>query len=305
MDPQIELAYGSASYVAEKYRTQPDELLAAGDAIGLHSHAWRWQGDRCGWVADHHDQAWVDECLELAVRSYTESLGSMPTYHRYGAQFTSTATMNRLARLGIGIDMTVAPGEPPNRDADLPGTRWTGKTGDFRWAPRSPYRPSVEDYLRPARMGGDGLWELPMTSTRWVSPRSAGPGMGSRLAHPVRTAYGVRRKLANAWGLRRGGSRPPAEGTDDRADGHRLLAIWAGAPDPAHSWPVAFDAASELEKPHLAFAVRTEMASNAQQLRRFTAILVDELGRDPRAATVTFCTPQGVLEAMGLPEETR
>ena len=80
--------------------------------------------------------------------------------------------------------------------------------------------------------------------------------------------------------------------------------MWGSRPDPSDFWAIAFDAASELEQPYLAFAVRTEMASNAQQRRRLTAILVDELAKDARADTVRFCTPQEVLGTMGLLEGT-
>jgi len=128
--------------------------------------------------------------------------------------------------------------------------------------------------------------------------------MRSRLNHPVRTGRGLRRRLVNAWGVRRGRSRPLAEGVVARAHGHRLLAMWAAPPDPAHFWAIAFDAASELEQPYLAFAVRTDIASNAERRQRFNAILIEELGKDRRADTVTFCTPKGVLEAMGLLERT-
>jgi hypothetical protein len=305
MDPQIALAYGSASYIAEKYRPQLDDLVAAGDAIGLHTHAWRWRADRRVWIADHRDQAWIDECLEQGVRAYAESLGTTPAFHRFGAQFMSTDTMNRLAQLGITIDLTVEPGEPANRDVHLPGTRWTGRTGDFRRAPRSPYRPRLDDYCRPAPTGSDGLWELPLTSARWEEPRNQGPGMRSRLNHPLRTARGARRRVVTAWGLRRQRWHPASDGADPGVHGHRLLAMWAAWPDPASFWPIAFDAAAELERPYMAFAVRTDVGARPEQLRRFQAILVDEMGKEPRADTVTFSTPQGVLAAMGLLEGTR
>ena len=143
-----------------------------------------------------------------------------------------------------------------------------------------------------------------MTSARWVKPRGQRPGLRSRLNHPLRTVRAGRRKLVSAWGLRNGRSRAWAEGPDDRADGHRLVAMWGGGPDPADFWTIAFDAANELDRPYLAFAVRTETASKAEQRRRFTAILIDELAKDPRADTVRFCTPQEVLATMGLLEGT-
>ena len=61
MDPQVAVAYGSAGWAAERYGPQFESLCAAGDELGLHTHAWRSVGD--GWVTDHGDQAWVNHCV--------------------------------------------------------------------------------------------------------------------------------------------------------------------------------------------------------------------------------------------------
>src|SRR4051812_18772755 len=42
LDPQIELTYGSAGWAIQRYRPLLDALLAEGDEIGIHPHAWRW-----------------------------------------------------------------------------------------------------------------------------------------------------------------------------------------------------------------------------------------------------------------------
>ena len=52
-DPQIELAYGSPTYVVDRYGDDIERLSAQGDAIGTHPHAWRWDADRQRWIADH------------------------------------------------------------------------------------------------------------------------------------------------------------------------------------------------------------------------------------------------------------
>ena len=85
-DPQIALGYGSPSYVFRRYGSFFDDAVRAGDAVGVHPHAWRWRGPGTGWVSDHTDQAWVNECLEVAVSSYVEKFGHVPTFHRYGAR---------------------------------------------------------------------------------------------------------------------------------------------------------------------------------------------------------------------------
>ncbi|HUC37649.1 MAG TPA: hypothetical protein VMR97_11075 [Acidimicrobiales bacterium] len=91
--------------------------------------------------------------------------------------------------------------------------------------------------------------------------------------------------------------------TRNRFDRLRLLAMWDDQLAPAHFWEAAFGAACELESPYLAFVLRTDQWSDRAQLKRFNAIL-DQLDKEPRAATVKFVTPREALEAMGLLEGT-
>lgn len=288
IDPQIAMGYGSPTYIAEKYRAQLDDLAGAGDAIGVHPHAWRWDPVRQVTVADHADKQWVDGCTELAVGSFRTIFGRAPDYHRFGAQYMSTATMTLLRSLGVAIDLTVEPGEGPDRDAQLPGTVWTGQTGDFRHAPTAAYRPSPADYLQPDDddAGEGGLWELPLTS----SSRSRFPGpphrLRSRLRHPLRSVRGLARRLS------------PTGGTASQP-GHRLLAMWLDWPDPRHFWDAAFEAASGPQPPYLAFAIRTDTGSDPALRRTFTRIM-DALMEDKRVGDLGFVTPAQALAQMGL-----
>jgi hypothetical protein len=293
IDPQVAMGYGSPAYVAEKYRAQLDELASGGDAIGVHPHAWRWDAERQLTVAEHADRQWVDSCTEMAVGSFQGVFGRDPDYHRFGAQYMSTATMNLLRNLGVSIDLTVEPGEGPDRDAQLPGTVWTGQTGDFRHAPTTPYRPSPDDYLRPAGEVGEGgeIWEVPLTSTsrgRFPGPPNR---LRSRLQHPVRTARGLARRVAPAAG---GSAGPPP----------RLLAMWLEWPDPRDFWDAAFDAAASQPHPYLAFAIRTDTGSDPTLRRTFTT-LMDALMQDERVADLSFVTPAGALAQLGLARARR
>jgi hypothetical protein len=288
IDHQIAMGYGSPTYAAEKYRAQLDDLAAAGDAMGVHPHAWRWDAEREVTVAEHADRQWVDSCTELAVGRFREVFDRVPDYHRFGAQYMSTPTMNLLRSLGVTIDLTVEPGEGPDRDAQLPGTVWTGQTGDFRGSPSAPYQPSPADYLQPAgEAGGEStLWEVPLTS----SGRSRFPlpprRLRSRLRHPVRSAHGLVRRLA------------PAVGASGPA-GNRLLAMWLDWPDPRHFWDAAFDAAASQPRPYLAFAIRTDTGSDPALRRTFTRIM-GALTEDKRVADLCFVTPAEALAQMGL-----
>jgi hypothetical protein len=288
IDAQITMGYGSATYIADTYRAQLDELAGAGDAIGVHPHAWRWDAERQVTVADHADKQWVDGCTELAVGSFRTIFGRVPDYHRFGAQYMSTATMNLLRSLGVAIDLTVEPGEGPDRDAQLAGTVWTGQTGDFRSAPTAAYRPSPADYLRPDDDGGGeaGLWELPLTSSGRSRFPSRPHRLRSRLSHPLRSAARLARRLSPAVG---------APGPLDR----RLLAMWLEWPDPRHFWDAAFEAAYGQQPPYLAFAIRTDTGSDPVLRRTFTRIM-DALMEDKRVVDLGFVTPAEALAQMGL-----
>ncbi len=293
IDPQVAMGYGSPTYVAEKYRARLDDLAAQGDAIGVHPHAWRWDAERQVTVAEHADRQWVDSCTELAVGSFCQVFGRVPDYHRFGAQYMSTPTMNLLRHLGVTVDLTVEPGEGPDRDAQLPGTVWTGQTGDFRHAPTGPYRPSPDDYLRPAEDGGGGanLWEVPLTSSD--SSRFPTPAHRARrrLQHPVRSARGLVRRVSPSLG---GPSLP----------GHRLLAMWLEWARPSDFWDAAFEAATSQPSPYLAFAIRTDTGSHPVLRHTFTT-LMDALMEDERAADLSFVTPAEALAEMGRSEMSR
>jgi hypothetical protein len=57
-DPQIEMAYGSVTWAADRYRATWDQLLSAGDEIGVHVHMYRWAEVEKRWTVDHGDPAW-------------------------------------------------------------------------------------------------------------------------------------------------------------------------------------------------------------------------------------------------------
>src|SRR5437868_5280222 len=75
MDPQIERTHGSAAWVARRYPEAILKLEGAGDEIGLHTHAWRWDESAARWVIDHGDQSWIDHCLRVSFEAYRIAFG--------------------------------------------------------------------------------------------------------------------------------------------------------------------------------------------------------------------------------------
>jgi len=282
MDPQIALAYGSPAYALERFGAFFDEAMAAGDAVGVHPHAWRWEAERQVWLADHANQAWVDECVAVAAETYASVLGARPTYHRFGSGFMSTRTMNVVRELGIPVDLTVEPGQPARGPRTGDGIVWTGSCWGFEDVPRHPYQPDPADFRRAAAGAGDGFWAIPLTSSRKKVGPSATPLFRARYwAHrPSAAARRVARTLTR--------TAPP----------FRPLRMWPGGPAPATFWDVAFDAASESPDACLAFSLRSDVFLDRETSAWFEAI-VGQLAAEPRRERVRFVTPQQALAMTG------
>jgi hypothetical protein len=301
-DPQIAMCYGTPAYVFRRYGSFFEDALSAGDAIGIHPHAWRWRGQEDGWVSDHLDQAWVNECLEMAVSSYVDEFGAVPSFHRYGAQWMSTATMNRLRELGVKIDLTVEPGEPPMASGPHLGGYLRGGTPDCRGAPRHPYHPDPQDFRRAARGRTGELWAIPLTAGRITSAAPAPRPFPPRARHlplAVRARWYVRHPFATCH--RAVGRAAVHLGRLDQprtvVTGERtLVPVSAGWPSAGAFWGEAVDSALRADRaaPYLAFAIRTDSVLDPGQKRAFEARMDWVVGGSVRRRLV-FVTPDHLV----------
>ena len=159
MDPQVEAAYGSADWAAERYGAQLEGLRAAGDEVGLHTHAWRRVGG--AWVVDHGDQGWVNHCVRVSFDAYQSAFGRACRSFRFGDRWMNDETFGLVESLGALYELTLEPGRRPYagvpNDAD-----WTGRFPDYARVPREPYRPAREDFR--AR-GEREVWVIPVSTT--------------------------------------------------------------------------------------------------------------------------------------------
>lgn len=258
MDPQVEAAYGSPAWVVETF-PQTRALPELGDELGLHVHAWRWDGPARTWVADHGDAAWVDHCLRVGFEAFRSAVGAACRSFRFGDRFGSPGVTARLESLGCRFDLTAEPGSPPVPALE-PGERSTGSLPDYRLVDLSPWR-------RPS-----GLTEIPLT-TGWL-PRSWFPE--SRWA---RWKRGVRRRLA---------------GTDLGWRPHATLNL--GAPS-RHARFLVEQALDSLERPFLNAVVRTSTAAHHARRSEMDATL-EYLASHPRAGDFVFATPREAIELL-------
>jgi hypothetical protein len=163
MDPQIEHVYGAPDWVAQHYGEVIARLEQAGDELGLHTHAWRWDEGAGRWLTDHANQQWVNHCITTSFAAYRGAFGRACVSFRFGDHWMSDETMDLLESLGARFDLTVEPGrvvKPPQ----LQTKHATGFLPDYVALPRSPYRPSRRDFRTHDAERGRGLWAIPLST---------------------------------------------------------------------------------------------------------------------------------------------
>jgi hypothetical protein len=168
MDAQIAEAYGSATWIVDRYTDLIAQLVERGDEIGLHVHFHRWSARHGDWLVDYTDARWVDECTRQALAAFASAFGRPCTTTHIGS-WIDEPLLDLLDREGVRFDISLRPGQHPTRP--FPGGGVTrGTLPALGGAPRSPYRPSRADLRR--RDLGDALrlTLIPVT----VAPLSLG-----------------------------------------------------------------------------------------------------------------------------------
>lgn len=160
MDPQVEYVYGTASWVVDRYPLLIDRIRDAGDGLGLHVHAWRWERNSFQWIADYRDQNWVDHCVRVGFESFSKSFKQSCSYFRFGDHWMNNHTLSLIHKLGARFDLTLEPGQKNGQFKDS----YIGSFIDCTDAPRNPYRPSEVDFRKPDSASKRNLWIVPLSS---------------------------------------------------------------------------------------------------------------------------------------------
>ena len=260
MDPQIEMIYGSASWIAETHGLIVQRLRDAGDEMGLHVHAMRWSAPERAWVNDYADAAWIEQCLTTGFTAFQSSIGQRCRCFRFGDRWMDQPTLERLEALGVQIDLTLEPGHD---DRSFYGSdeRFTGVLPDYRVVPVAAYRPAANDY-RVADVGKNAaIWELPVT-TAPIQPR---------------LAY----RLYRRWLTRR----PPTAAVTG------LLSVEPGL------FRRIIDTALARSDRHLVLPLRTGASTSRRYAQRIRTNL-EALERHPAAARLAWVTPRVAIELL-------
>ena len=160
MDPQIARTYGSAAWVVTRYSSLIEEIKRAGDALGLHIHAWRWNETSDNWFEDLASQEWVNHCISMGFEAFRESLHQPCLYFRFGDHWMNNATLDLVEKLGARFDLTLEPGQ---KGGHIPEP-FTGLFLDYSHVPQYPYRPSKTDFRRPGSFFRRRLWIIPLSA---------------------------------------------------------------------------------------------------------------------------------------------
>ena len=173
LDSQIRDAWGKADWPLTTYRDCIDSFRLHGDAIGIHTHLYRWTGDTQGWLIDQGNRDWVRSNVELSIETFRNTLGRDPAFFRFGDRWMSHEAMSWLDDAGIPFDLSLEPGlsSVPTLHRGRPHT---GSIPDQRAVPRHPYRPSRADFRRPDTTGQSRIVEIPATTGRVRPTRGLG-----------------------------------------------------------------------------------------------------------------------------------
>src|SRR6267142_4623168 len=181
MDPQIEHTYGLSSWVARRYGEIMEQLELAGDELGLHTHAWRWDSGLQRWITDNANQQWINHCIHTSFEAYRSAFGRPCHSFRFGDHWMNNETVDLLESLGVKFEMTVEPGRKA-RHGLMPKEVYTGSLPDYSTAPTSPYKPSRQDFRKHSRTHDRELWVIPMSTDtavgRFVRLKRAAKALG-------------------------------------------------------------------------------------------------------------------------------
>jgi hypothetical protein len=174
-DPQIEIAYGKADWVFDRYADEIARVRDAGDAIGLHVHTWRPERRffRDSWIADFEDATWISHCLTQGLEAFRDRMGMAPVAFSFGDNFMHSCALPILQEAGVRIDYSMDPGLNTTH-AMAKGERCTGRIPDYTATPKTPFQPSVEDFRVPGPTNY-ALWELPVSAGVVGTRRNGAP----------------------------------------------------------------------------------------------------------------------------------
>jgi hypothetical protein len=277
MDEQIKICCGHAAAIPERYPAVVAEMLAAGDGLGIHPHAFRWSEAESTWFSEWNDSAWMLENLDIALDGFGGAFGHPPELLRCGDGVITNELIAHAEARGVRYDLTLEPGRPAQPIPEATETA-SALQEDVTRVPREPYFPDPADYRRPLTTGTRAIRLIPMTAgDRWL-----GGSVRSRVAAIRSHGYRNRKQRDLLY---------------------MALLGWHGTN--------GFDemlkrSIAARKRPYFLFAIRSDWARRKDQRRHIERCLYDLLAQHEHRPLV-FCTPAEAcaLLDMGSPPPRR
>jgi hypothetical protein len=267
-DPQIEAVCGRADFALTAHADRVAALREEGDYFGVHAHPLRWCEERRLWVHDFDDRRWVRDSTQFALDAFEGWNGSPAELFRYGAGFLSNDIVDVLDQNGVAAELSLEPVAGLGlHKRDVPTavdySPMVGEYSNCAAAPKTPYHPSYEDFLKPDAGALRRILLIPLsTGTSMIAPR----GRFTR----------IKRWLHRA----------------SEAESVRML--YPGAHWEAGFWNVVSHQLGSMERPYLSLAVRTDRVDSINQ-KRVVRVLTD-LIRHPIVKRLRFVHPLEVKD---------
>lgn len=140
-DPQMGYYFGDTSYLFKKYQEEIDTLQQKGDELGIHVHPFRKDGKEE--VQDFEDKSWMNECVEVSVKTFKNNMGYTPRSISIGHGATYTEVVNFCRSQGIRYDFSLE--YPISEEFPVNVGNFRGKRESGAEAPRAYYCPTKEN----------------------------------------------------------------------------------------------------------------------------------------------------------------
>jgi hypothetical protein len=272
MDPQIERVCGRPDFAMQAFPKRIDTLRQHDDYFGVHPHAMRWSAERKTWVHDFSDRQWLRFTTQFALDAFADCTGARPRVFRGGAGFLSDDIVDVIDREGVEAELGLEPVAGWGLRAKVvPGvldkSPIVGEYTNCASAPKTPYHPSHENFLKPGNTDARRILMIPLTTGVGVLPPR---GLIARLrrhwhGHPGNDEVRVLYPTEDDW-TERG------------------------------FWDLIAHRIDSMERPYVSLGIRTDRLDSFRAAR--VCRVFRELLRHPLAKRLRFVHPLDVKDAI-------
>lgn len=169
-DEQLKIIFDDYAYPLRNFSNLWKRLEQQGDEIAWHPHLWRWSKKNQCWYQEISGNEWINRCLEKGHKEFVKITKNVSSV-RMGWGFHNNFTMKKMNDLGLQVDLSATPGLERLGSPDERGSHFLNSY-DWSITPEQPYRPSQQDYRRPAEKNERSLEILVIPVTTALKKRT-------------------------------------------------------------------------------------------------------------------------------------